>query len=188
KKHERTTMHNIMSRFLIIILTILSSTITQSQTLAFDSAVKRLYFGVDIINGSSLLVDTFMSINYLHHNDTVSRQSNLNVSMEMKSPEAWSVTHSFSFTKSPITDLKIKSGQIDVSIGESPQIKKLLRLEWRVEFDNKKDADIFFKRLRKTFQPLSTKQKIEFDKDVGHIIQYSTRNEEQLASKASHSF
>ena len=56
-------------------------------------------------------------------------------------------------------------------------IKKLLDIRWCVQFDNKKDAEIYCDKLKKIFEPLSTKQKTEYDKDVGHIAQYSTRNQ-----------
>ena len=167
-----------MTRFLIIILTTFSSAITMSQTLTFDRAVRRLYFGVDIIKASSSLVDTFLAVDNLHHSDTVNRQSNLNLYMQLKTDkEAWSNRHTFTFTQSPLPYLKITSGYIEVTIGEAPNIKKLLDLQWCVQFDNKKDAEIYFDKLKKIFEALSTKQKAEYDKDVGHIVQYSTRNQ-----------
>ena len=167
-----------MTRFLIIILTTFSSTITLSQTLTFDSAVRRLYFGVDIIKASSSLVDTFLTVDNLHHSDTVNRQSNLNLDIQLKADkEAWSNRHTFTFSQSPLPDLEITSGYIEVIIGEAPNIKKLLDIRWCVQFDNKKDAEIYFNKLKKIFEPLSTKQKTEYDKDVGHIAQYSTRHQ-----------
>ena len=149
-----------------------------SQTLTFDSAVRHLFFRVDIIKASSSLVDTFLTVGNLHHIDTVNRQSNLNLYMQLKTnKEAWSNRHTFTFTQSPLPDLKITSGYIEVIIGEAPNIKKLLDLQWCVQFDNKKDAEIYFDKLKKIFEALSTKQKAEYDKDVGHIVQYSTRNQ-----------
>jgi hypothetical protein len=149
-----------------------------SQTLTFENALKTLYFGVDIKKAPSSLVDTLMAAPSLHHNDTVVRQSNLNIYMQLKTDkEAWSDRHIFTFTKSPLSDLKINSGYIEVLIGEAPGIKKLLDVNWCVQFDNKTDAEKFYNKLLETFVPLSTKQKTEYDKDVGHIAQYSTRNE-----------
>ncbi len=95
-----------MIRFLIIILTTFTSTITMSQTLTFDSAVRRLYFGVDIIKSSSSLVDTFLTVDNLHHSNTASYQSNLNLYTQLKTDkEAWSNKHTFTFTQSPLPDL-----------------------------------------------------------------------------------
>lgn len=163
-------------RTVIIFLTIFNSAIAMSQPLTFDSAVRRLYFDVDIRKVSGSLVDTFMKLGHFKYTDNGVRQWNLNIAMEMGTDEeSWSSRHVFTFTESPIPGLKIKSGQITVTIGETSKIKKLLGLEWQVDFANKKDADIFFGRLKKIFEPLSTKQKNEFDKDVGEIAQYSTR-------------
>ena len=167
-----------MIRFLFILLTFISSTTTMSQSLNFDGAVRRLYFDVDIVNSSSSLVDTLMAIGQLHYNDTISRQWNLNASIGMgTNEEAWSTRHTFSFTKSPISGAKIKSGLIVVTIGETAKSKKLFGVDWRVDFDNKEDAEDFYNNLKEIFSPLSTKQKIEYDQLIGHIAQYSTRNE-----------
>jgi hypothetical protein len=169
-------MCNIMIRIIIFVATIFNSTIVMAQSLTFDSAVRRLYFDVDIVKAAGSLADTFISIDQLHHNDTVTRQSSLNVSMQMNSDnDVWSYKHVFTFTKSPIFGLKIKSGHIDVTIGQASKIKKLLGLEYYIDFNNKIDADLFFERLKEIFKPLATKQKMEFDKDVGYIAQFSTR-------------
>jgi hypothetical protein len=147
-----------------------------SQTITFDSAVRRLYFGIDIVKSSSSLVDAFLNVGDLHHNEKVIRQSDLNLYIQLKTDkEAWSSRHTFEFTKSPLPNLNIKSGYIEVTIGEAPKIKKLLDVRWYVDFDNKKDADIFFEQLKETFEPVSTIHKNEFDKDIGHVAQYSTR-------------
>jgi len=98
-----------------------------SQALTFDSAVRRLYFGVDIIKASSSLVDSFLTVDNLHYSDTIIRQSNLNLYIQLNTDEeAWSNTHIFTFSQSPLRDLKIMSGYIEVIIGETPKIKKLL--------------------------------------------------------------
>jgi hypothetical protein len=164
-----------MNRFLITILTTFCSAITMSQTVTFDSAVKRLYFGIDIIKASGALVDSFKVIHGLYYNGIVSKQSNLNVTIEMNSAEAWFSKHLFSFTESPIAGLKIKLGQIAVSVGEAPRVQKLLGVEWSIDFDTEKDATVFFEHLKTTFEPLSTKKKTTADKDIGLVVQYSTR-------------
>ena len=143
-----------------------------SQNMTFDSAVKRLYFDVDIFNASSSVVDTFSNLDFLKYNDTVVNQWNLNTSIFMDTKEdAWSSRHVFSFTKSPIPGFKIQSGQIIVRLGETSKTKKFMGVEWQVAFDNKENGEIF--------APHSTKQKTEYDKLVGHIAQYSTRNENE---------
>jgi hypothetical protein len=155
-----------------------------SQNQTFDSAVRRLYFDVDIFNASSSVVDTFSKLDFIKYNDTVVNQWNLNTSIFMDTKEdAWSSRHVFSFTKSPILGLKIQSGQIIVKIGETSKIKKFMGVSWQVEFDNKTDGEIFYNKLKEIFAPLSTKQKTEYDKSVGHIAQYSTRNENDKGIK-----
>lgn len=165
-------------------LTLISSTTTMSQSLTFDDAVRRLYFGVDIFNASSSLVDTFMAVEHLHYNDTVTNQWSLNSSIGMNSDgEAWSARHAFSFTKSPIPETKIKSGRIVVTILESSKSKKLYGIDWRVDCGTKEDAENFYNRLKEIFSPLSTKNKVEFDPLIGHIAQYSTRDEHEKGVK-----
>ena len=165
-----------MLRSFIIMFILFGSTIASSQTMTFDKAIDNLYFGVDITKVSGFLVDTFLTMNDLHHNDIVTRQSNLGVSMQLQSDkQAWSDRHTFTFTKSPLRDLKIKSGIIRLTIAELDDTKKLLDLQWSVDFNTKNDAELYFEQLAKIFKPLSTKHKTELDKNVGQIAQYSTR-------------
>ena len=56
-------------------------------------------------------------------------------------------------------------------------------LEWMVDFDHKEDGEIFYKTLQEIFEPLSTTHKTEYDKSIGHISQYSTRNENEKGVK-----
>jgi hypothetical protein len=149
-----------------------------SQTSAFDSAVRNLYFGVDIIKESNSLVDTLMTKKKLHHNDTVIRQSNLNLSIQFNtSTMVWSGRHVFTFTESHLPGFNINYGVIEVSRVESTEIKQLLGIDWRIIFNTKYDAKIYFNKLKEIFEQVSTKQKIEFDKYVGYIAQYSTRKQ-----------
>ena len=150
-----------------------------SQALTFDSAVTMLYFGVNIKKASNSLVDTFLTVNQLHHHDKISRQSNLNVYLELETDkEAWSSRHTFTFTKSPIQNLKIDSGYINVTIGEAPNIKKLLDVQWCVEFENKNDATLFFKKIKQIFEPVSTIKKYDYDKmNKGYFAEFATRKD-----------
>lgn len=168
--------HNKMTRTFFIIVTIFSSTVSMSQTMTFSQRVNQLFFGVDVSSKSGSLIDSFFSVPQLHHHDNGVRQWNLNVSMEMKSDKAWSSLHEFTFTESPLPDLKIKKGAIEVTLGETDSIKKLLNLYWRLQFSDKAAAGKYFDEIKKLFGGLATNKKFERDKNVGDIAQFSTRN------------
>ena len=172
------------TRIITIFLTVFYLTPAMSQDSTYNSLVMRLFFGVNIVEASSSLVDSLLNVKELHHNDIVNRQSNLNTTIQMGVDErAWSSRHLFSFTKSPFPDLNVKSGQIEVTIGEAGKLKKLLDLNWHVNFDNKMDADLFFEYLKNIFDPLSTKKKIDYDKEVGLSAEYSIRKTGQKGIK-----
>jgi len=121
-----------------------------------------------------------MNVKELHHNGIVNRQSNLNTTIELGGNErAWSGRYIFTFTKSPFPGQKIKSGEIEVTIGETSTIKKLIDLNWHVNFDSKKEAEIFFNHLKTIFEPLSTKKKIAFEKGLGLTAEYSIKKSDQ---------
>ena len=165
-----------MLRSRIIISILLYSTIANSQALTFDKAIQHLFFGVDITRASGSLVDSFMAIKDLHHRDTVIRQSSLGTALEMEADkQTWSSRHEFTFSKSPLEGETIKAGKITVKIGENGEIKKLLDISLIFEFENKKDAEVYFINLKNMFRPLSTKQKKENTKFHERILQYSTR-------------
>jgi hypothetical protein len=149
-----------------------------SQNLTFTQTVNQLFFGVDVFKDSGQLLDSFLAVSKLHHSDTVSRQSNLNITMQMKSDkQAWASRHIFSFTESPLPDLKINKGIIEMTIGEAGDLKKLLDLNWKLLFDNKQDATKYFEKLKQIFSEVSTDKKFENDKDVGQIAQFSNRKQ-----------
>ncbi|GAA4733437.1 hypothetical protein [Flavisolibacter ginsenosidimutans] len=147
-----------------------------SQSTTFSQRVNELFFGVDISNKSASLLDSLLSIPQLHHSDNGVRQWNLNVAMEMKSDKAWSSRHQFSFSESPLPDLQIEMGTIEVTLGETDSVKKLLNLNWHVQFSDKVSATKYFDKLKQLFGDLATKKKFEKDKDIGNIAQFSTRN------------
>jgi len=95
----------------------------------------------------------------------------------MKSDKAWSSRHEFTFTESPLPDLKIEKGTIEVTLGETDSTKKLLNLYWRLQFSDKAAATLYFDKLKQLFAELATNKKFERDKDVGDIAQFSTRNQ-----------
>jgi len=147
-----------------------------SQTMTFSQRVNQLFFGVDVSSKSGSLIDSFLSVPQLHHHDNGVRQWNLNVAMEMKSDKAWSSRHEFTFTESPLPDLKIEKGIIEVTLGETDSTKKLLNLYWQLQFSDKAAATKYFDKLKQLFGDLATNKKFEHDKDVGNFAQFSTRN------------
>lgn len=147
-----------------------------SQSTTFSQRVNELFFGIDISNKAASLFDSLLSIPQLRHSDNGVRQWNLNVAMEMKSDKAWSSRHQFAFSESPLPDLKIETGIIEVTLGETDSVKKLINLSWQVQFSDKLSATKYFDKLKQLFGALATKKKFEKDKDVGDIAQFSTRN------------
>jgi hypothetical protein len=147
-----------------------------SQKQTFSETVNKLFFGVDFSDKSISLFDRLLSIPQLQHYDNGVRQRNLNVTIEMKSEKAWSSRHEFAFTESPLPDLKIEKGTIEVTLGETDSTKKLLGLNWRLQFNDKAAATNYFNKLKQVFSGVATNKKFEQDKDVGDIAQFSTRN------------
>jgi hypothetical protein len=109
-----------------------------SQKQTFSETVNKLFFGVDFSDKSISLFDRLLSIPQLQHYDNGVRQRNLNVTIEMKSEKAWSSRHEFAFTESPLPDLKIEKGTIEVTLGETDSTKKLLGLNWRLQLSKTK--------------------------------------------------
>jgi hypothetical protein len=165
-----------MTRTFFIILIIFSSTLSMSQTATFSQRVNQIFFNTDVSIKSGSLIDSFLSVPQLKHHDNGVRQWNLNVAMEMKSDKAWSSRHVFTFTNSPLPELEIEKGTIEVTLGETDSIKKLLNLYWRLEFKDKASATKYFEKLKQLFNEVATSKKFEKDKDVGDIAQFSTRN------------
>jgi len=147
-----------------------------SQSTTFSQRVNELFFGVDVSNKSASLFDSLLSSPQLRHSDSGVRQWNLNVSMEMKSDKAWFSRHQFAFSESPLPDLKIETGTIEVTLGETDSVKKLLDLSWQAQFSDKLSATKYFDKLKQLFGDLATKKKFEKDKDADDIAQFSTRN------------
>ncbi len=147
-----------------------------SQTTTFSQRVNELFFGVDVSNNSASLFDSLVSIPQLRHSDNAVRQWNINVTIEMKSDKAWSSRHQFTFSESPLPYLKIETGTIEATLGETDSVKKLLDLSWQLQFSDKVSATKYFDKLKQLFGDLATKKKFEKDKDVGDIAQFSTRN------------
>ena len=147
-----------------------------SQTMTFSQRVNELFFGVDVSLKSASLIDSFFSVPQLHRSDNGARQWNLNTAIEMKSDKAWSSRYEFVFTESPLPDLKIGNGTIEVTLGETDSTKKILDLNWRLQFSDKAAATKYFDNLKKLFGDISTNKKFEHDKIGGDIAQFSTKN------------
>ena len=79
----------------------------------------------------------------------------------------------FSFYESPLPDLKIEKGIIEVTIGQAGKEKKLLNVYWHIQFNNEADATHYFEKLKEVFSDISTNKKLDYDKDVGHIAEFS---------------
>jgi hypothetical protein len=144
--------------------------------MTFSQRVNQLFFEVDLSNKSGSLIDTLSKVSHLNYVGNGVRQWNLNVAMEMKSDKAWSSRHDFSFTESPLPDLKIENGNIEVTLGEINSLKKILNLNWRLQFSDKAAATLYFETLKQLFGDVATNKKFEHDKRAGDIAQFSTRN------------
>jgi|GEM_PF-3375855 len=166
-----------MIRFIFTTLIVFSPILSMSQNTTFTQRVNRLFFGVDVSQKSASLVDSFLSVRQLHYHDDVVLQWNLNTSIEMKSGDAWSSRHEFTFTESPLPDLKIENGAIEIMLGETDSTKKLLNLYWRLRFSTKAAATKYFNQLKQQFDDIATKKKFETDKDGGSIAQFSIGNQ-----------
>jgi hypothetical protein len=101
---------------------------------------------------------------------------NMNVSIQMKSTKAWSSTHEFTFRQSPVPDFAIEKGTIELILGETDSTKKLLDLNWRLQFADKEAATKYFEQLTQLFDKLSTNKKLEHEEGEGEVAQFSTRN------------
>src|SRR6202035_1805465 len=98
-----------------------------------------------------------MKIGYLNHSDTITCQWSLPISLQLGTArDAKACRHKFTFLKSPILDLKIDTGYIEITIGEAPGIKRIVGLDWLITFVAKKDAKLYFDTLREIFKSLAT--------------------------------
>jgi hypothetical protein len=170
---------------IIIILLIFTSQNVKSQALSFDKALNKLFFDVDLNSSPDSLFDSLMKIGDLHHSDTVTCQWSLPISLQLGTArDAKACRHKFTFIKSPILNLKIDTGHIEITIGEAPGTKKIIGLDWYLTFKTKKDAKLYFDKLREIFNSVSTIKKFNYDKlNKGYIAQLSTRNSNDKSIK-----
>ncbi len=164
-----------MKRLLIIIGTLASLSSAMAQDLSFDRVARSLYFNIDLSDASGSIIDSFRNCSFLRFNDTVVRQQDLNTSIfDSDNEKAWSSRYVFSFTQSPVPGYKITSGKITVTLVETGKVKRFRSVEWQTDFDSKEEGMKFYDKLKELFSPLSTKQKVEYDEEIGYIAQYST--------------
>lgn len=163
-----------MTRICLIIVTFISATNAVSQPANFETALSNLFFGVRVIEAGDGLVDTLMTVPSLHPNDTLVTESSLSLNMRLGTgKDGWCDRYRFTFTESPLPGLKIKSGYIEISIGHADRLKKLLDVNWSVQFGNRTDANRYYARIQKIFIPISAKHRSDYVKDLGRLDSYS---------------
>jgi hypothetical protein len=150
-----------------------------TQRLAFENEVRRIYFGVDVFNPSGS-IDSFKSIRSLKYNDTVVHSENLNRAIADKKTRL--SRYRFSFATNPFADLKIHSGEIFVWIEETRKLKKLVKTELQIDFQEQSDAEHYFNKLKEIFNPISTKENLR-DFEGRQTAHYSSAKESEKSTK-----
>lgn len=91
--------------------------------------------------------------------------------------EAKKKTYVFTMLQSPLPTRNINSGYIKIGVGEAGDIKKIIDIEWCLQFNNKADAESSFEELKRIFVPISTKHHFEDDEELkeAKYAEFSTR-------------
>lgn len=174
-----------MRRTLTITLLILVSCKNPSGKESFESALQRLYFGVDVFAKPDSVLSSFQNIDFLRYEEPRVAQWDLNTSIFMNDDaEAWSQRHSFAFIRSPLSGLRIHSGEIALKIGETATAKKLMDLSWLIHFTTEDDAEAFYARLKEIFAPWSAKVQEGDDETGGRHTNYSISKDQGNAVRA----
>ena len=183
--NESVVSHNSMTRNFLTFLLILKATVTLSQTNNFSKTVQELYFNINPIDSNINVIDTLSSIKYLQRFDSVScKCSALSNILFNTNEDIKRCNYTFFFTQSPISNLKIDTGFIEVIVGEFEGFQKIIGTDWHIQFDNKKEASIYFEMLTKLFLNLSTKNKLQNDKaNTKQLAEFSTRELPQTKIK-----
>jgi len=160
----------------MVIVSIALPTNAMAQTADFDKTVRNLFFGADIMMTSAF--DSLMKLPDLHHSDEVLCQSSLSTTIKLKADkDALACRHFFVFTRSPVPNMRIDTGYIEITMGQAPGIRKILDVNWELQFDTKEEGMACFGKLKSMFTAVSTTKKFEFDKsDKVYIAEFSTRN------------
>jgi hypothetical protein len=158
---------------------LLGSIHVMAQDSSFSGLVNSMFFGADLSLPADSLLAAFKKLPELKYKGGSARQWNLNITVEMKSKNAYSSNHTFLFSKSPVLKVPIKEGQIFYMIGYGDSIQKKMNLHTRITFNNEKEARDYFKRLKLLFDKVSTHKKVEEaeDEDSEEMILYSSRKE-----------
>jgi len=142
-----------------------------SQFTTFSQRVNQLFFGVDVTQQSNSLIDSLRSIHQLHYKDYNARNWEF-------WENAWTATPEFTFTGSPLPDLKIEAGTIGVKLGwiDTDSIAKVLELNWDVRFSKNAEAKKCFEKLQQLFGDVVTYKKFEHDKKEGDAAYFLNYN------------
>ncbi|MDE1192836.1 MAG: hypothetical protein PW786_11950 [Arachidicoccus sp.] len=143
-----------------------------SQRITLSQRINQLCFGVDVTNQSISIVDSLRSLTQLHYNADNAR--NLDIIDNI-----WTSTPYFTFTESPLPDLKIKEGTIRVKLGwkDSDSIGKVLELNWYAKFSKNSEAKIYFEKLKQLFEEATIYKKFEHDKKEGDAAYFTNSNQ-----------
>lgn len=130
-----------------------------AQNLNFSKTVQELYFSIDVKNLSvDSVISKFMQTPGLHHVEKAMYSKSLTLNLDMETDnEVKKITHIFQFNKSPLPKICIDSGYIKIGVGEEKSTKKIIEIDWCLQFYNKSDAEFCFEELKRVFTPLSTK-------------------------------
>ncbi len=154
--------------------------------MTFTKQLNELFFNVEVSDFSNSMLDSFRKVSKLNYVYNGIRQRNMHTMMEMKSEKAWSSRYFFYFTESPLTNLKIEKGEIEISLGETDSLKKILDITYRLEFNDSVSARLYFENIKTLFSKVSTKSKFEIEDGVGEIAQFlSIKKEEKVMRAAS---
>lgn len=157
-----------------------------SQSLTFGEAVNRLFFNVAIRSRpADSVVREFMNVPQLTHDKRRRESESLSTALVMGAGGGTrKVTHIFRFSESPLPDFHIDSGIIKIEVGIGKEFSKIINIEWCLQFNDEKNAELYYKHLREIFLPLSTLKKLDEDTDsFGKVSEFSVRHSNQLGVK-----
>jgi hypothetical protein len=137
----------------------------------FSIIARQLYYGIDINKYKpDVLISKFKEVEGLEfQNVTISMPASIYLQMKAEG-KAIERKYLFSFKRSPFGDKNYKVGFIKVNIGQSNNIKKLLGLEWEMQFYKYEDAKELFDSLIERFIKVSKNYRINKDEIEGGLI------------------
>jgi hypothetical protein len=125
---------------------------TNGQDTTFDKKVEQLFFGVDVSNPSTELVDKFSKVTeliYRKHNEYVSYALMHNI---------WS--HIFQFRTHPYLTNHFDDGSIELKVIENGKGSQVLDIWWKLKFDKKGDAIKVFDEIKNYFSQTPSFKKV----------------------------